>query len=227
MKHNIAVSQEHHETRKVRHAPYSPYAFTLIELLVVIGILGVLSSLVLAGISKAKAESKTAQCKNNHRQCSLTALMFVGDNHRYMPTSWTDTLATYTPNLFPACVNINGVSWYYNGWGSGGRFIDDSLGLVEPHPILGDLRPSMGLPETKVLSPSDMLMFLDCVAIAIPPRMRGDGMLQFTNFPHNGAINVSYCDGHVDSLKQREIVAIPDNIKVKYNNDHLAHADTW
>ena len=212
---------------KRRRMPRLAFAFTLIELLVVIGILGILSSLVLAGISKAKASAKTAQCKNNHRQCSLTALMFVGDNHRYLPTPWMDTLATYTPNLFPACVNIDGVNWYYNGWGSGGRFIDDSLGLVEPHPILWDLRPSMGLPETKVLSPSDMLMFLDCVAIASPPRMRNDTLLMFTNFPHNGAINVSYCDGHVDSLKQREIVAIPDNIKVTYNTDHLAHADTW
>jgi prepilin-type processing-associated H-X9-DG protein len=85
----------------------------------------------------------------------------------------------------------------------------------------------MGLPETKVLSPSDMLMFLDCVAVAIPPRMRNDSVLMFTNFPHNGSINVSYCDGHVDSLRQRELVAIPDNIKIKYNNDHLAQADTW
>lgn len=212
---------------KRRHSLRLACAFTLMELLVVMGIIGILSSLMLVGVSKAKAAAKTTQCKNNHRQVSLTALMFLGDNHRYLPAPWIDTLDKYTPKLRHGCVNIDGVSFYYNGWGSGGRFIDDSLGLLEPHQILGDLRPSMGVLESKVLSPSDMLMFLDYVNVAVPPRMRNDRAGEFTNFPHNATINVSYCDGHVDSIRQRELIALPDNIKIKYNNDHLAHADTW
>ena len=152
--------------------------------------------------------------------------MFVGNNHKYLPAPCWDDLAKYTPHLFSACVSINGIGWYYNGWGSRGRFTEESLGLVEARPWPGGY-PSMGLPEARILVPSDMLMFLDVVDKGMPPRMRNDEMLKHTNYPHHGAINVSYCDGHVGVLKRRELRAIPDHIKRKYNNDNLAHADTW
>lgn len=202
-------------------------AFTLIELLVVMSIVGLLSSLLLVGVAAAKASSKTAQCKNNHRQCALTVSMFLGENHQYPSTLVFESLFRDGPSVYNACVSIKGTSFTYNGWGSGGRFVEETLGLTEAGLKPGDIQPALGIGESRVLSPSDMLMFLDYVEMARPPRMRMAPELLFTNFPHRGAINVAYCDGHVDSLSQRELMALPHNLKVKYNNDHLAHNDTW
>lgn len=202
-------------------------AFTLVEMLVVMGVLGILSSLLLMGISKAKAASKMAQCSNNHRQCALGGVMYLHDNHRFLPIIFDgdrSEINHYVPPTVKVCPNS--IGFYYNGWGSGGRFTAESLGLVEAgYP--GSKPVFKGLPETTVLAPSDMLMFLDIVDLARPPRMRDDNALIYTNFPHSGAANVSYCDGHVGSLKRTELIKPSEAIKVKYNNDHLAHNDTW
>ena len=213
--------------RKRRRTAGPNFAFTLMELLVVMGILGLLSSLVLVAVSKVKASSKTAQCKHNHRQCALTVSLFLGENHKYPSTLVFENLFRDGPSVYNACVSIKGPSFSYNGWGSGGRFVEETLGLTEAGLKFGDIQPALGIGESRVLSPNDMLMFLDYVEMARPPRMRMAPELIYTNFPHHGTINVSYCDGHVDSLTQRELMALPDTIKIKYNNDHLAHADTW
>ena len=61
--------------------------FTLIELLVVIGIIGTLSGLLLPALCKAKAQTRSASCKNNLRQIGTALAMYVGDFHIY-PTDW-------------------------------------------------------------------------------------------------------------------------------------------
>lgn len=53
------------------------------ELLVVIAIIGILASLLLPGLTHAKASAYSAKCKSNLRQIGLSLLMYVGDHSVY------------------------------------------------------------------------------------------------------------------------------------------------
>jgi prepilin-type N-terminal cleavage/methylation domain-containing protein/prepilin-type processing-associated H-X9-DG protein len=56
-------------------------AFTLIELLVVIAIIAILAALLLAALSKAKAQAQATQCVSNLREWSVIVSMYTMDNH--------------------------------------------------------------------------------------------------------------------------------------------------
>jgi prepilin-type N-terminal cleavage/methylation domain-containing protein/prepilin-type processing-associated H-X9-DG protein len=58
-------------------------AFTLVELLVVIAIIAVLASLLLPALSQAKASARSARCKQNIRQISLSIDLYTLDHDRY------------------------------------------------------------------------------------------------------------------------------------------------
>lgn len=62
--------------------------FTLIELLVVIAIVGILASLVLSGVTVAKARARTATCGSNLRQFGLALHLYANDfDDRLLPNA--------------------------------------------------------------------------------------------------------------------------------------------
>ena len=60
-------------------------AFSLLELLTVIGIIGILASLLLAGVSSAKAKSRQTACLNNLHQIGLGFTGFALDHEGKYP----------------------------------------------------------------------------------------------------------------------------------------------
>lgn len=71
------------ETRRGR-VHFHSHAWTLLELLVVISIIALLTGLILPGLGRAKARSKTVVCLNNLRQWALGQQLYAGDNEDYL-----------------------------------------------------------------------------------------------------------------------------------------------
>jgi prepilin-type N-terminal cleavage/methylation domain-containing protein/prepilin-type processing-associated H-X9-DG protein len=116
------------------------HGFTLIELLVVIAIIAILASLILGGVSKAKASANAAKCKNNLRQQSLALAMYVTDQ-RFYPLGvilnvnpprnvlfWFDALipyaSVYHQSDSPVVTNAVWLSELYHCPNYRGRWID-------------------------------------------------------------------------------------------------------
>jgi prepilin-type N-terminal cleavage/methylation domain-containing protein/prepilin-type processing-associated H-X9-DG protein len=60
--------------------PENGRAFTLLELLVVIAIIAILAALLLPVLAGAKRRAQETQCKNNLRQLTLSALMYLSED---------------------------------------------------------------------------------------------------------------------------------------------------
>ncbi|NQZ59093.1 MAG: type II secretion system protein [Lentisphaeraceae bacterium] len=76
-------------------------AFTLIELLVVIAIIGILMSMIIPGISKARASSKTAVCLSNVKSMGTVNTFYVNDHDGYFVAEnsiWLKHLKPYGDN---------------------------------------------------------------------------------------------------------------------------------
>lgn len=59
--------------------------FTLLELLVVVSIILILASLLLVSISAVQERGRSAFCKNNLKQLSLTYLLYIEDSNDKLP----------------------------------------------------------------------------------------------------------------------------------------------
>ena len=86
-------------------------AFTLIEILVVISIVGVLTTLVTAGVQRARESARRAQCLNNFRQIGL-ALQNYHSAMNTLPSGYSTRMKSGND-----LHEYNG-NW---GWGQGQR----------------------------------------------------------------------------------------------------------
>jgi prepilin-type N-terminal cleavage/methylation domain-containing protein/prepilin-type processing-associated H-X9-DG protein len=99
--------------------------------------------------------------------------------------------------------------------------------------------------ESRVVAPSDMVALGDGGAMILPfnvdPTLIKPSDLLYLAFPgdypqtdrpgvgdwHDGGANMLLCDSHVESAKQSRWSDPITELRVRWNNDHLPHPETW
>jgi len=150
--------------------------------------------------------------------------------------------------------NMDGGFWD-GGFSEGNPGTISPLGLGG-HSILGDIY--LPTRENEVVSPSDMIAMADAAfyyqTFFYPTQNpagtsdlsvifglgwgfynevmydypTGDPYVRAVWQRHAGRWNVSFCDGHVESLRSNNLFLISDNnVARRWNNDHLPHNEFW
>jgi prepilin-type N-terminal cleavage/methylation domain-containing protein/prepilin-type processing-associated H-X9-DG protein len=87
--------------------------FTLIELLVVIAIIAILASLLLPGLTAAKAKAKGVLCINNLKQWGTAMVLYALENEDYLPPEGTGTTLNSGTGWYVALPRTIGIHDYF------------------------------------------------------------------------------------------------------------------
>ena len=126
--------------------------------------------------------------------------------------------------------------YWYNGMGNQapGSHFEWGMGLVKNFEI-PVLPWGVGVKENEVVSPSDMVGFSDTVSCAF----KGNGFVLVAGppytgieyfYPHQDKVAVSFCDGHVEQIARRHVLAAQgatNNFWRRWNRDHEPHPEAW
>ncbi len=231
-------------------------AFTLMELLVVIGIIGLLVALLLPALSRAKAQVRSASCKNRLRQVGLALGAYTVDHRHYPPMwgedagrfqIWADRLHPYFP------LNWTNRAWHCPTYLARGGLVKvvlpppadrvrvgtsysyNAFGISDKEVTRLGLggHPGTNPAEPEVLAPSQMFAVADARTTRNDGGIWGDVAMtayQWTSEElaptHSQGYNIVFCDSHVLLVKQKDLLYPPRTAR-NWNRDNQPHPEFW
>jgi len=209
-------------TRTFRHT----LAFTLIELLVVIAIIAILAAMLLPALGKAKEKAKQTVCFNNNKQLTLAIMLYADSDQGRLPCgqydapgvntngylTWDQLILPYgAPTNLLICpshkqgsrhywvnANVKNSQMRYGNQGQTGV-----MGWGTSVKLESVMRPTDTVALTEI---RDQNAGYAAGGVSKPGEMWGSMLLasqdaSILQYRHAQRETVSFCDGHVESLK--------------------------
>ena len=216
-----------------RHGGSKAYSFTLIELLVVIAIIAILAAILLPALQNARARGQASSCASNMKQYMSYHLMYANDFNDYFPYvrrssltypyeyHWELTARYITPIMPAAKGNMNyGSNPIYAGCTlrryTGAASSSHSISWIRFISAASGSNDLSYAPKVnKIKHPSMAPIITEGTGLDTG----GDGEneirthvtgLDYIGFRHLKKANLTYADGHVDSILKRDIPAYED-----------------
>ena len=199
--------------------------FTLIELLIVIAIIAILASMLLPALNNAKAAMKKTACMNNMAQINKVAIFYADDYDGFLPPVLKNALYWYQ-QLWPYIYPGKNMQPSYNALPYNKTIFSCTSYLYDPDyywvnglgmnfylpPGTNSWTPSLEtpIPLVKIKKPSQKVYIADSDSFYLGTTalnsFANGTKLFFARMRHSNQANILFCDGHVASMKNAEIV---------------------